>query len=35
MNVYPPGHLAPRVELMKETPAWLDQYLGPAQRAAQ
>ena len=35
MIVYPSGHLVPRVEFMKETLAWLDQYLGPAQRAAQ
>ncbi|HEX8782219.1 MAG TPA: SUMF1/EgtB/PvdO family nonheme iron enzyme, partial [Steroidobacteraceae bacterium] len=35
MIVYPSGHLIPRVEFMKETLAWLDEYLGPAQRAAQ
>jgi pimeloyl-ACP methyl ester carboxylesterase len=35
MFVYPSGHLVPRVEFMKETLAWLDEYLGPAQRAAQ
>jgi DNA-binding winged helix-turn-helix (wHTH) protein/pimeloyl-ACP methyl ester carboxylesterase len=35
MIVYPSGHLVPRVEFMKETLAWLDEYLGPAQRAAQ
>ena len=35
MIVYPSGHLVPRVEFMKETLAWLDQYLRPAQRAAQ
>jgi eukaryotic-like serine/threonine-protein kinase len=29
MIVYPSGHLVPRVEFMKETLAWLDQYLGP------
>lgn len=34
MIVYPSGHLVPRVEFMKETLAWLDEYLGPAQRAA-
>ncbi|MGH8133011.1 MAG: SUMF1/EgtB/PvdO family nonheme iron enzyme, partial [Steroidobacteraceae bacterium] len=35
MFVYPSGHLVPRVEFMKETLAWLDEYLGPAQRTAQ
>ena len=35
MIVYPSAHLAPRIEFMKETLAWLDQDLGPAQRAAQ
>jgi eukaryotic-like serine/threonine-protein kinase len=35
MIVYPSGHLVPRVEFMKETLAWLDKYLGPAQHAAQ
>jgi formylglycine-generating enzyme required for sulfatase activity len=35
MIVYPSGHLVPRVEFMKETLAWLDEYLGPAQSAAQ
>ena len=35
MIVYPSGHLVPRVEFMKETLAWLDEYPGPAQRAAQ
>jgi DNA-binding winged helix-turn-helix (wHTH) protein/dienelactone hydrolase len=35
MIVYPSGHLVPRVEFMKETLAWLDEYLGPAQQAAQ
>jgi len=35
MIVYPSGHLVPRVEFMKETLAWLDKYLGPAQPAAQ
>ena len=35
MIVYPSGHLVPRVEFMKETLAWLDQYLRPEQRAAQ
>ncbi len=33
MIVYPSGHLVPRVEFMKETLAWLDRYLGPAQGA--
>jgi pimeloyl-ACP methyl ester carboxylesterase len=31
MIVHPSGHLVPRVEFMKETLAWLDEYLGPAQ----
>jgi DNA-binding winged helix-turn-helix (wHTH) protein/dienelactone hydrolase len=35
MIVYPSAHLIPRVEFMKQTLAWLDQYLGPAQGAAQ
>jgi DNA-binding winged helix-turn-helix (wHTH) protein/pimeloyl-ACP methyl ester carboxylesterase len=35
MIIYPSGHLVPRVEFMKETLAWLDEYLGPSQRAAQ
>jgi eukaryotic-like serine/threonine-protein kinase len=35
MIVYPSGHLVPRVDFMKETLAWLDEYLGPAQRATQ
>ena len=34
MIVYPSGHLVPRVEFMKETLAWLDKYLGPAEGAA-
>ena len=35
MIVYPSGHLVPRVEFIKETLAWLDEYLGPAQHATQ
>jgi pimeloyl-ACP methyl ester carboxylesterase len=35
MIVYPSAHLIPRVEFMKQTLAWLDEYLGPAQGAAQ
>jgi eukaryotic-like serine/threonine-protein kinase len=35
MIVYPSAHLIPRVEFMKETLAWLDEYLGPAQGATQ
>src|SRR5215472_15968751 len=35
MIVYPSAHLAPQVEFMKETLDWLDEYLGPAQGAAQ
>lgn len=35
MIVYPSGHIVPRVEFMKETLAWLDEYLGPVQRTAQ
>jgi len=35
MIVYPSAHLVPRVEFVKETLAWLDQYQGPAQGAAQ
>jgi DNA-binding winged helix-turn-helix (wHTH) protein/pimeloyl-ACP methyl ester carboxylesterase len=31
MIVYPSGHLVPRVEFIKATLAWLDEYLGPAQ----
>ena len=34
MIVYPSGHLVPRLEFMKETLAWLDKYLGPAEGAA-
>jgi pimeloyl-ACP methyl ester carboxylesterase len=34
MIVYPSAHLVPRDEFMKETLAWLDGYLGPAQGAA-
>ena len=26
---YPGGHSVPRVEMIKETLAWLDRYLGP------
>jgi DNA-binding winged helix-turn-helix (wHTH) protein len=33
MIVYSSAHLVPRVEFMKETLAWLDEYLGPAQSA--
>ena len=33
MIVYPSGHIVPRVDFMKETLAWLDKYLGPAQGA--
>jgi eukaryotic-like serine/threonine-protein kinase len=35
MIVYPSGHRVPRVEFMKETLAWFDEYLGPAQRVPQ
>ena len=35
MIVYPSAHLVPRVEFVKETLAWLDQYQGPARGAAQ
>jgi hypothetical protein len=36
MIIYPSGHIVPRVEFMKETLAWLDEYLGPpVQRAVQ
>ena len=34
MIAYPSGYLVPRVEFMKETLAWLDEYRGPAQPAA-
>jgi hypothetical protein len=28
-RVYPGGHSAPRVEVIKEALAWFDRYLGP------
>ena len=29
--VYETGHALPRAEMIKETTAWLDRYLGPVQ----
>ena len=29
--VYPGGHSVPRTEMIKESLAWLDEYLGPVE----
>jgi hypothetical protein len=34
LMVYETDHYTPRTELIKESLAWLDNYLGPVERAA-